>query len=272
MVSPVAGSAIRRALEVLSARPAAIFTDIDGTISHLAPTPDEAKVEQAALDSLQELAAQVDVVGLITGRSAASARAMVQVDPIVIVGNHGFERVVNGDHSIHPAAVTSRSGIEAALEEIRGATAHQPWADRLLFEDKGPSASIHYRHAPEAGPVLEELVAHAGVRHGLRVTAGKMVVELRPGATVNKGTALTDLAHHFGLGSILFLGDDVTDVDGFLALQVMRAEGMQALSVAIVGPDSPPEIAAAADVVLGSVGECVGFLGLLGAHLKVRSS
>ena len=58
---------------------------------------------------------------------------------------------------------------------------------------------------------------------GLRVTQGKLVLEVRPPARVDKGTAVLRLALHLGAlrngSALVFAGDDQTDEDAFRALR-----------------------------------------------------
>ena len=75
--------ATEHCLRALNARPAGLLTDIDGTISQIAPTPDSAIVDQLAKESLVTFAERLDVVGVITGRAAASAEQMPPAFPAV---------------------------------------------------------------------------------------------------------------------------------------------------------------------------------------------
>lgn len=259
---------VNRASLVLRNEPAGLATDIDGTISHLAPTPGEARIEREAIRSLELLADQIDYVGVITGRQSASAREMTGSKRLHVIGNHGLEGEDDRGKWIHPAASTSRGAVSAALTDFGLATARAPWMEGVLLEDKGISASIHYRlsqQPEETAAEIRVLLAEIALRHNLRVTEGKMVVELRPGAIVNKGTALADLAQQRGLAALVFIGDDQTDADGFRALTALRRDGLETLSIAIASPETPQEVLDAADGILQGVNQCSDFLALLAA-------
>jgi alpha,alpha-trehalase len=67
-----------------------------------------------------------------------------------------------------------------------------------------------------------------GRAHGLRITTGRKVIELRPDIDWDKGTTIAWLLdrieggdHTSGLGAVLpiYLGDDITDEDAFDAIQ-----------------------------------------------------
>ena len=124
-----------------------------------------------------------------------------------------------------------------------------PW---LLVENKGVTGTIHYRLAPDqiaAAALLEPLARAAATRHGLRLTLGRMIFEVRPALAVNKGTAIRELAQDLGLRGIVFFGDDVTDVDAFRALRELREAGEAAtLRVGVLGPETSPTVLAEIDV------------------------
>src|SRR5699024_3346540 len=99
---------------------------------------------------------------------------------------------------------------------------------------------------------------------GLRVSSGKMLVELRRLAVVSKGTALEQLVRTRYLRSAIFIGDDVADVDGSRALHRLPTdEGIGTMAVAIRSADVHPEVVNESDVVLESVAESVAMLNRL---------
>src|SRR5438094_508383 len=66
--------------------------------------------------------------------------------------------------------------------------------------------------------ISEPLAAAAG----LRLTEGRLVLELRPPVRGNKGTALAALVEDYALAGVVFLGDDVTDLDAIEELRRLR--------------------------------------------------
>jgi trehalose 6-phosphate phosphatase len=244
---------------VLLQAPSAVVTDIDGTISAIAPTPAEATVDPNAKAALEFLGRRLPVVAAVSGRAPHDAAAMVGLPDLVYVGNHGLERIVRREPWTHPIAAAARPAIAAALSEIevtaRGA-ADVPW---LLIENKGVTGTIHYRLAPDptmAVRFLEPLARVAADRHGLRLTFGRMIFELRPALAVDKGTAIRDLATDFG-----FFGDDVTDVDAFRALRELREAGQAAtLRVGVLGPETAAAVRAESDLKVQGVAACAATL------------
>ncbi len=263
--------AVAAFLPVLAHRPAGLFSDFDGTLSPLAASPEQAIMHPRARGALVRLLAQVDEVGIITGRAALTAEAMVGIDGIDYVGNHGLEWRRHGQHVEHPESVASAGDVSATMTEIKQRVAGTVADDGLLFEDKRLSGSIHYREAKHPERVRDPLIAVASEvanAHGLVITEGRKIVEIRPKLVVNKGTALQRLIKERGLRGVLFFGDDVTDLDGFRMLHDMRREGLQALTVGVASPEAPSEIYQLSDIVLGSVDDLADALERLADALE----
>jgi trehalose 6-phosphate phosphatase len=255
---------------VLLQTPSAVVTDIDGTISAIAATPSEAMVDAGAKAALELLTRRLAAVAVVSGRACQDGSAMVGLPELTYVGNHGLERIARGAPWTHPAAAAAQPAIVAALAEVETAAravADIPW---LIVENKGVTGTLHYRLAPDpvrAAALLEPLARAAAERHGLRLTLGRMIFELRPPLAVNKGTAIRDLAHDLGLRGIVFFGDDVTDVDAFRALREMRAAGEAAtLRVGVLGPDTSPSVLDEIDVSISGVPACAATLLALAAR------
>src|SRR5579884_2221534 len=68
-----------------------LFTDIDGTISQIAPTPSAAVVDPACREALRRLAMRWALVAVVSGRTARDAQRMVALRGLIYVGNHGLE-------------------------------------------------------------------------------------------------------------------------------------------------------------------------------------
>jgi trehalose 6-phosphate phosphatase len=269
-IAPVVDACV----EVLSQTPAALVTDIDGTISAIAPTPFEAVVDPVALDALAQLTERLAVVAVISGRAPGDGARMVGLPDLIYVGNHGLERIVRGLPWTHPAADAAREAIAAALAEIEAEVRTQDEAPWLLVENKGVTGTVHYRLAPDhavAAAMLEPVAAVAAERYGLHVSPGRMIVELRPAVAINKGTAIRDLATELALRGMVFLGDDITDIDGFRALRALREERAAAtLSVGVLGPESAAVIAAESDFHVDGVTACAATLLAIASRLAPR--
>lgn len=274
-VSTNVAGAVERTVGVLRKRPSALLFDFDGTLSRLVDDPADAAIEQRSEAALHALTGLVDVIGIVTGRAVDDVQTKLDTTDLVVVGNHGLEWVVRGEHQAHEAGVEAEQAVNAALAEIRQRIEHDRLSDGVIFENKRLSASIHYRMAPnqkQVGSVLVPLARRVAASHGLRLTEGKFIVELRPMAEVSKGTAMTQLQREFGLASMVFLGDDLTDVDGFLALKDLREAGAcDTLAVGVIATDSHPSVGEAADIALSEVVGVSEYLEHLVTALKGES-
>jgi trehalose-phosphatase len=207
----------------LSGSPFALLLDIDGTLSPIAPRPDDAVVPPNTQRVLDELARSPGVqVVAISGRSARDARRLVSLDDVWIIGNHGIEVVPPmADTMVRDDVARFSEQIAAASRRIAEiARAHAG----VIVEDKRWTLSIHYRLAERRiVPELRAQVDAVAADLGLRVTHGKEVFELRPPVDIDKGTAAVELARQLGAfdpgASLLCAGDDRTDEDMFRALR-----------------------------------------------------
>ena len=280
MSEPVGASAgverevVDRCLATLRQVPAGLVTDIDGTISAIAPTPAEAVVDEQARQALRRLAGRLALVAVISGRAAAAGAAMVGLPEITYVGNHGMERSLRGVPWAHPGAAASAQAVATALAEVAAAAQAAGHGDGVIVEDKRLSGTVHYRLAPDpeaARAVLLPLAVAAAARHGLVVTEGRLIVELRPNIVVNKGTAIVDLVAEHRLRGVVFLGDDLTDVDGFVALRTLREAGEVAtLRVGVLGAETHPRVLEEIDVAVRGVPACAALLAAVADGLEAE--
>src|SRR3954447_23155463 len=245
---------VEACLAVLRQTPAALATDIDGTISKIALTPSEAVVDATARAALALLSRRLAAVVVVSGRAPEVAGEMVGLPDLMYIGNHGLERITRGVRWTHPAAEVARPAVTEALAEIERKAQMEAEAPWLVIENKGVTGTVHYRLAPDAQSaeaMLQPLAVAATARHGLRLTMGRMIFELRPQLAINKGTAIRDLVHDLGLRGIIFFGDDLTDLDAFRALGELRESGApDTLRVAVLGPDTARVILDEADLAV----------------------
>jgi trehalose 6-phosphate phosphatase len=249
--------------ETLRIAPSGLFTDFDGTISHVADTPGEARLAEGAGEALGRLARMVELVAVVTGRAAEDARALVDGPGVAVIGNHGMERLTGDERVIHPAAAAQISSISEALASVKSALEDDSELEGLLFENKGVSASIHYRLVANQEKarmrVLDLAKAEAEAR-GLKVTEGRLVVEIRPSVRIDKGTAVAQTIEDLGLRAAIFIGDDVTDVDAFDALRSLRSRGLATLSIGVISPETPPTVLEQSEAHVPGVDACVAML------------
>ena len=265
-----------RILEVLAHMPSALLSDFDGTLSPIAPTPEAAFLHPDLVHILPILETKAPLFGIITGRAVDDARHKVGLDGLLVVGNHGLEWFDGGEYRAHPAGLAAEQAIVDALAGIeQDLRALDRDLTGIVFENKRLSASIHYRLVadPETfdAPLAAITQRHADA-FGLRMTTGKMMVELRPRAQVSKGSAVEEIVIAHGLRGAVFLGDDVTDVDAFRAITRLRESGALAagLSVGVLSADTNPAIVETADLLVHDVNEVAAVFVELAERLPDR--
>ena len=255
-------------LELLSQSPFGLFTDVDGTISEIAPSPGEARVSESCRESLGILARHLAVVGAVSGRPAAEAKAMVGVEGMVYVGNHGFERWVDGSVEPAPGVEDYPARIEATLDEVRELLS----IEGVIFENKGPTGSIHYRLCSDHEAALRAIMSavdEPARASDLKVSLGRMVVEFRPPLEVNKGTAVLSLIEEWHLNGAVYLGDDTTDIDVFEAFR-RGSPSFSGVGIAVVGPGTQLQVADRANFTLNGVADVERFLTRFAAEAAGR--
>jgi trehalose 6-phosphate phosphatase len=222
----------------------ALVLDVDGTLAPIAPRPELAMVPPETRYELARLVDRYLLVACISGRAGEDARRLVGVDGIVFVGNHGLELDPRADE------------LAAEISRFRTATG-------LPVEDKALSLTYHYREAEDEAAALAELeeVAARAEEEGLDARWGRKVLEIRPRADANKGTAVRALLERSGARLGLYAGDDTTDLDGFAGLAGAGLEN--AVRVAVASEEGPRELRDAADVVVAGPEELAALLRLL---------
>ncbi|MBI2304237.1 MAG: trehalose-phosphatase [Chloroflexi bacterium] len=244
---------------VLSYTPLGLITDVDGTISPIAPSPYEARISSGCRQSLARLARHLALVAAISGRRARELRHLVGLPGLVYVGNHGLERWHKGKVKLSPRIDRYRPRVVTVLQEL----AQHLTIPGVYLEDKGVIAAIHYRRCPQPDVAREAILAHVsekGWDKEFLIMEGRRVVELRPALSVNKGTVVTQLAHEYRLRGILYMGDDTTDVDAFRALRQLKEAGVVGYAVGVVEDETPGEVKAESDLNLRGVAEVERFL------------
>lgn len=221
--------------------PLVVMLDIDGTLAPIVSRPEDAVVPADTRRALAALVRTPHVhVALVSGRAAVDAQRLVGVTGIWTIGNHGCEVVdPAGRVTVDPLTEPYREHMASAVREIAASTAREPG---VLIEDKRWSVSIHYRlAAPNAVARVRSAVEAAAQSHGLHLTGGKLIFDLRAPVAVDKGTAVLHLAEQLGAletnASLFFAGDDVTDEDAFRAL---RRRAPHAVTLRVADDDAAP--------------------------------
>jgi trehalose 6-phosphate phosphatase len=221
-------------LAALAAEPAraALFLDVDGVLAPIVEHPEDARVPPETRHELARLVGSYGLVACVTGRTSEQAREIVGVGGLRYVGQHGLE--------------LDASAARFA-DEIHAFAQGTGWPD---LEMKPLTAAFHYRRAGDAEEARQALVAVAAdaLERGFRTKWGRFVLEVVPPVDASKGSAVRALLAESGLSRALYAGDDITDLDGFRALDGLEV----AVRVAIASAEGPSELGELADVIVGS--------------------
>jgi trehalose 6-phosphate phosphatase len=182
-------------------------------------------IPEAVLAALVRLRERPDtLVTLVSGRTVETLRRLVG-DGFQLIGVHGSERFTGGVLEIHPSAAAVRPAIAELVEEL-----HARSVEGMVLEDKGFSISLHTRQVSDAEEAARlEAEALTSARHlGLAAFAGKRVVEVRAANAPHKGDGILSFwpPEHRADCAAVFAGDDLTDEDGFRAVEAAGGIGV----------------------------------------------
>jgi len=246
--------------ESLRRFPLGLITDVDGTISQTAPTPQQAMVSPLCRHYLSILCQHLALVAAISGRPAVELKNMIGISGMVYIGNHGLERWTEG-HSEFPEDVQDYSRVvKAAIKELTRLLS----IEGISIQDKGITATIHYRLCREPQSAEKDILSalkdspHA---RSLRIMLEKMAIDLLPPVNINKGTATLDLIQEYSLRGGIYMGDDLTDIDAFRAIRTAaRTLDFHGFAIGITSQEMPEMLAAEVDFTLNGINDVERFL------------
>jgi len=197
-------------VDLAGRRPVLIASDYDGVLARLRDDPSTAVAEPGVAEVLARLAAADGVtVALVCGRGVADLRTTSGFSgPYRWVGSHGAEF----DGPLSDELAARRDQLAERLVPLVEGT---PGA---RLEVKPASVAVHVRQVQDRSAAAAVL--------GRARTLGDSSLTMKPGKEVlemamtdaDKGTALRRLRSELGAAATIYLGDDVTDEDGFRAL------------------------------------------------------
>ncbi|MDE2629836.1 MAG: trehalose-phosphatase [Alphaproteobacteria bacterium] len=210
----------------------ALFLDIDGTLIDIAPSPDAVKVSDTLAASLAAAGRWLaGALAIVSGRTFAKIDELMAPLVLPCAGEHGAvirlpDGAIRNAGAEHAVPNAWRERVHVATRNWHG----------VIAEFKPYSIAVHFRQAParerDVRCLLETIVA--GSAPNFEILSARMAFEIRH-RSVTKGAAVHELMKHtpfFGRTPV-FVGDDVTDEDGFraardlggLALHVNEAFG-----------------------------------------------
>ena len=167
-------------------------------------------------------------LALLSGRSLADVRSYLHPLEVAAGGSHGLELAHASETAV---TVQSPPGLAGAIVELKRLELDQPG---VIIEEKPGGVAVHYRQAPGAEATCREMAERIAADTGMALQPGKMVVELKHPVT-DKGKAMKRFmeAPPF-VGTLpVFIGDDLTDEDGFESARELGGAGI------LVGSERP---------------------------------
>jgi trehalose 6-phosphate phosphatase len=241
------GVPVTDTLQPLTEQPerTAIFLDVDGTLAPIVERAADARVPEETVELLRALARRYGCVACVSGRAAADARRLVGLDELTYAGSHGAELLEPGDEeaAVLPAFAEHAEHVHRFVDGLGD-------LGEIRVEDKGPIVALHWRGVAgeDAARRRVEEAARAAEDDGLKTHWGRKVLEIRPPVEVNKGRAVEEIVARHGSRAALFAGDDVTDLDGFAALDRLGLDA--AVRVGVGSDEGPAEIVEHADIAV----------------------
>lgn len=235
-------------LDLFRGRRLAIFLDYDGTLTPIVEDPAQARPSADMREALAAVSARWPVA-IVTGRDLATLQSLLGLTTLTVAANHGFQ-LWSPKRGALPGPSVDAELMARVAAKVHTATAELPGVE---VEVKPYSVAVHERRAAAAAAdaarrLVTRLVKESG--GNLRVTPGRHVYELQPDLDWDKGRAVERLLEELDPRSFpVYVGDDLTDEDGFRAVAgqgagvlVRSAERGDRPTVATLALDGVPEV------------------------------
>ena len=229
-----------------------LLLDFDGTLCEFDPDPDAVHLPDRRRELLLDSREPPGVtLGIVTGRRLEDVRRRTQLGSgTYYAGLHGLQISGPGVTFVHPDVAKASTALRQLAYAL---TVDFEGMPGVFVEDKTYSIAVHFREASafDAARVPEIVERHAAslIAGGtLRRMNGAAIIELLPGIEWNKGNAVAWIremvASTHADPAVVYIGDDVTDEDGFKAV---RSTGLAiAASDRVTGAhfhiDGPPVV------------------------------
>ena len=191
-----------------------VACDYDGTMAPLVDNPMEATPNRDAVLAIRSLAEQTNThVTVISGRSLRDLATLSRFpEEVRLVGSHGGEFDLGFASQLSDELVDRRRELTQAVRLLGKKY-------DALVEEKPTGVTFHLRGLDDdaATSARDALVRGPASWDGIHTRNGHDIVEMAVIET-NKGWALETIRSQVGASAVVFLGDDVTDEDGFRTL------------------------------------------------------
>jgi trehalose 6-phosphate phosphatase len=239
-----AGLTISQALERSEASGhCGFFFDFDGVLAPIRADPESVAPTPGVTDELASLESLAEKVAIISARPVQFLLGrFCELSAVSLYGLYGLESAVGGVISTDPTATSWVPVIRAVTED-----AGRQLPAGVYVEDKHLSVALHYRQHPEHEAVVQRWASTQAKARGLSEQRGRMVSELKPPVSIDKGTILR--AEVADLRSAWYFGDDISDAKGFAALRDRQRQDADffGVCVAVKNPETGEALAEEAD-------------------------
>ncbi len=226
MVMSVAERTLETQAPALDPARSALFLDLDGTLAPIVSRPEAVGPDPRRTGLLRRLVQSTGGrLAVVSGRTLPDLDRILEHQATALAAIHGLvRRDARGVVHMSPRP----HGVARALVAFRAfAVGH----GGLLVEDKDLSVTLHYRQAPELAAAVRAVAEYVAAETGLVLQPGKMVMELRaPGPDKGDSVRAFMAEPPFVGAAPIFLGDDLTDEEGFAAAELLGGFGV------LVGP------------------------------------
>jgi trehalose 6-phosphate phosphatase len=200
-----------------------LFLDFDGTLIDLEPRPQDVLRDEALVSLLDRTTRGLaGAMAIVSGRQIDAVDALIAPLRIPVAGVHGYERRGADGVVYRPTPDTARLAV--VREYLEAFVGTHPG---LLLEDKAAALAVHFRNAPFMAERVREHLLGMKTLYGdqFELLEGSQVLEIKP-AIHNKATAVEAYMQEapFVGRTPIYIGDDTTDCDGFVAVE--RYQGM----------------------------------------------
>jgi len=199
--------------ESLDPKIISLFLDVDGTLLDICDNPGSVTADDQLVVTLQRCFVRLGgALSLVSGRSIEEVDRIFAPAIFPVAGAHGSEIRLDGGQTTRVINEPLPDDVLQALQTLADSN------EGLLVERKHGGASLHYRQAPGLEAKCRRLVTRmmSDLGDAYRLISGKMVFEIAPAAH-DKGAAIHAFQEQapFAGRAPVFIGDDVTDEDGF---------------------------------------------------------
>jgi trehalose 6-phosphate phosphatase len=219
------------------------FFDFDGVLAPIRMDPESVTPTPGVADQLASLESVAERVAIISARPVQFLlHCFCELSAVSLYGLYGLESAIGGVITTDPTAKSWVPVIGAVTDDAR-----RQLPAGVYVEDKQLSVALHYRQHPEHEAVVQQWASAQAKSRGLTEQRGRMVTELKPPVSVDKGTILR--AEVADLRSAWYFGDDISDAKGFEALRHRQRHDPEffGVCVAVRNPETGQALAEEAD-------------------------